>query len=75
MEMMLPPELKEPAIAAIMACKDVRKCATNINENGTRVVGIIIFFFSEFGYKDPCDRTFYSTKCVYDYDPGQFMFP
>lgn len=26
-------------------------------------------------YKDPCDRTFYSIKCMYDFDPNKFFFP
>lgn len=27
------------------------------------------------GYKDPCDKTFYNTKCFYDLDPEKFLFP
>lgn len=27
------------------------------------------------GYKDPCDRTFYSAKCMYEYSPEKFLFP
>nr|AYN70627.1 odorant-binding protein lush [Bactrocera minax] len=26
-------------------------------------------------YKDSCDRVFYTTKCVRDYDPSTFKFP
>ncbi|XP_052870472.1 general odorant-binding protein lush-like isoform X1 [Anopheles cruzii] len=26
-------------------------------------------------YKDSCDKTFYSTKCLAEYDPGVFLFP
>ncbi|XP_067643995.1 general odorant-binding protein lush isoform X2 [Eurosta solidaginis] len=26
-------------------------------------------------YKDSCERVFYITKCVRDYDPGSFKFP
>jgi len=27
------------------------------------------------GYKEPCDRTFYTTKCMYDISPEKFLFP
>lgn len=27
------------------------------------------------GYKDSCDKVFYTTKCMYDYNPAAFMFP
>lgn len=27
------------------------------------------------GYKEACDRTFYSTKCLYEYNPEKFLFP
>lgn len=27
------------------------------------------------GYKDPCDKVFFSAKCSYDFGPDQFMFP
>uniref|UniRef100_A0ABK9MWX9 Uncharacterized protein n=1 Tax=Glossina morsitans morsitans TaxID=37546 RepID=A0ABK9MWX9_GLOMM len=26
-------------------------------------------------YKDPCDRLFFTTKCVYEYAPDDFTFP
>ena len=26
-------------------------------------------------YKEACDRTFYTTKCMYDFNPEKFMFP
>lgn len=26
-------------------------------------------------YKEPCERLFYSTKCMYDFNPEKFMFP
>ena len=26
-------------------------------------------------YKDPCDRVFYSTKCMYEFSPNTFVFP
>ncbi|KFB44228.1 odorant binding protein [Anopheles sinensis] len=26
-------------------------------------------------YKDPCDKTFYTTKCLAEYDPDSFLFP
>ncbi|XP_050085946.1 general odorant-binding protein lush-like [Anopheles aquasalis] len=26
-------------------------------------------------YTDPCDKTFYSTKCLADYDRDSFLFP
>lgn len=25
--------------------------------------------------KDACERTFYSTKCMYDFDPANFLYP
>lgn len=27
------------------------------------------------GYKDGCDRVFYTTKCMYEFSPERFMFP
>lgn len=27
------------------------------------------------GYKDACDRTFYTSKCMYDFNPAKFLFP
>lgn len=29
----------------------------------------------QFNYKDPCDRVYYSTKCMYDFNPATFVFP
>lgn len=26
-------------------------------------------------YKDLCDKVFYSTKCMYDFNPKEFRFP
>lgn len=76
MDVMLPPDMKEPAKEAIMACKDVRKC---IEFWSLEFVILSIYNLSlfniEFNYKDPCDRTYYSTKCIFDYNPPLFMFP
>lgn len=27
------------------------------------------------GYKEPCDRTFYTAKCMYNFNPKKFFFP
>lgn len=27
------------------------------------------------GYKEACDRTFYTAKCMYDFNPEKFLFP
>lgn len=27
------------------------------------------------GYKDPCEKLFYTAKCSYDFGPDKFMFP
>lgn len=27
------------------------------------------------GYKDPCDRTYYTAKCMYEFSPEKFLFP
>ncbi|XP_055321035.1 general odorant-binding protein lush-like [Sitodiplosis mosellana] len=27
------------------------------------------------GYKDPCDRMYYSTKCMYEFSPNNFLYP
>ncbi|XP_031628177.1 general odorant-binding protein 72-like [Contarinia nasturtii] len=48
----LPVNLRELALGALEACKDIQK-----------------------GYKDPCDRMYYSTKCLYDYSPDNFLYP
>ncbi|XP_055321034.1 general odorant-binding protein lush-like [Sitodiplosis mosellana] len=26
-------------------------------------------------YKDPCDKSYYSTKCMYDFSPKDFLYP
>lgn len=26
-------------------------------------------------YKDSCEKVFYTTKCMYDFNPAAFMFP
>lgn len=26
-------------------------------------------------YKEPCDRTFFTTKCMYEFNPEKFLFP
>jgi hypothetical protein len=68
---MLPVELKETARKVLEACKDVRK-----------FFHIFIFFnnkqlvnFPDKQYKDGCDKIYYSTKCMYDFDPSAFVFP
>lgn len=27
------------------------------------------------GYKEACDRIYYTTKCMYDFNPEKFLFP
>lgn len=27
------------------------------------------------GYKEACDRTFYTAKCIYEFNPEKFLFP
>lgn len=42
------------------------------------VFAIVHFIFSsfiEYQYKDGCDKSFYMTKCMYDYSPVDFMYP
>lgn len=29
----------------------------------------------QFNYKDLCDKVFYSTKCMYEFNPEEFRFP
>ncbi|KAG7302154.1 hypothetical protein JYU34_013626 [Plutella xylostella] len=51
-DMMFPPELREPTKAAAEKCKDVVK-----------------------KYKDLCEHSFWTAKCMYDVDPKNFVFP
>lgn len=27
------------------------------------------------GFKDACDKVFYTTKCMYEFNPAEFIFP
>jgi hypothetical protein len=71
-EAMLPPEMKQPAKEALQACKDVRKLVV-LNSN--YVIVILFLFILESKYKDPCDKTYYSSKCAAEFNPEIFVFP
>ncbi|CAH2041492.1 unnamed protein product, partial [Iphiclides podalirius] len=51
-DMMFPPEMKEPEKAAIEKCKGVAK-----------------------NYKDICEASYWTAKCIYEADPANFLFP
>nr|QIJ45749.1 odorant binding protein [Glyphodes pyloalis] len=50
-DMMFPPEMKEPVKASIEKCKPVAK-----------------------KYKDICEASYWTAKCIYDADPANFVF-
>nr|QGH51243.1 putative odorant binding protein 7 [Conopomorpha sinensis] len=50
-DMMYPPEMKEPVKATIELCKDVSK-----------------------KYKDLCEASYWTAKCMYENDPKNFIF-
>ncbi|XP_034480919.1 general odorant-binding protein lush [Drosophila innubila] len=52
MPIILPPELVEPAKAALNHCKDAQKA-----------------------YKDTCEKVYYISKCIADFDRAHFKFP
>nr|AFD34175.1 odorant binding protein 4 [Argyresthia conjugella] len=51
-DLLLPEDLKEPAKAAIIACRKVSE-----------------------SYKDICEASFHTTKCIYNENPEIFFFP
>lgn len=46
---------------------------TEMKENSRKVFEVCKNV--QFNYKDPCDRVFYSTKCMYEFNPEKFVFP
>lgn len=80
-ETQLPAQLRTLALGALDACKDVRKyfseknvvimdLSTEFHKNTS-----IPFFIIEKGYKDPCDKLYFATKCMYDFSPKDFLYP
>nr|QLI62008.1 odorant-binding protein 5 [Streltzoviella insularis] len=51
-DMMFPPDMKEPFKESIEKCKGVPK-----------------------KYKDICEASYWTAKCLYDADPANFFFP
>lgn len=68
-ETQLPQNLRALALGALNACKDIRK-----QSDHSFYRTLIDFSFSEKGYKDPCDKMYYSTKCMYDFSPKDFLY-
>lgn len=63
-ETQLPASLRPLALGALETCKDVRKLF-EFQLKVSPIMNIFSFFrciFKEKGYKDPCDRMYYSTK-------------
>lgn len=74
-ETQLPPNLRELALGALEACKDVRKYS--IEQIHSFPYENFHFFIPslEKNYKDHCDKLYYSTKCMYTFSPEHFLYP
>lgn len=75
LDSMVPPDLKEFAKNAVIACKDVRKFRSLQFRFGFLGDNNLVLSFLEGGYKDSCDKAFYLVKCTYEQNPEKFMFP
>lgn len=77
-ENQLPTSLRELALGALETCKDICKSIEKISgiHNWSNAISLQqCFFFTAKDYKDPCDKMYYSTKCMYDYSPKDFLYP
>lgn len=77
-ETQLPVHLRALALGALEACKDVRtyfKSNSFLFTLSFPCFSHANFYLAEKAYKDACDRIFFSTKCVYEFNPEEFMFP
>lgn len=70
----LPIELRDNARKTWEACKSVRKY--QLNFHGFSISNFLGYQFNaENEYKDSCDKAFYSSKCMYTFNPGAFLYP
>lgn len=73
-EALLPTEMKAPAKEALKACKDVRKYLWDYLFE-IKMIKWERIFFPDSGYKDSCDKVYFSVKCAAEFDPDVFFFP
>lgn len=68
----LPEQLREHATAALQHCKDVCKYSINWHP---KINHFNLILFLALKYKDHCEKAYYSTKCMYEFNPQKFVYP
>lgn len=80
-DILLPVERRAPTTNSWHACKHIRTLKNSVvslfeaQNYGCQIAHSLFIYYLEDGYKDPCDRTFFSIKCVYEFAPSEFAYP